>query len=53
MSRTDLDPALVRRFQETSVPTVVDILDYEFGLRTWLPPRRQAHLPHAHRRAGP
>ena len=37
MSRTDLDPALVRRFQETSVPTVVDILDYEFGLRTWLP----------------
>jgi 4-hydroxy-4-methyl-2-oxoglutarate aldolase len=27
----------MRRFQETSVPTVVDILDYELGLRTWLP----------------
>jgi 4-hydroxy-4-methyl-2-oxoglutarate aldolase len=37
VSRIDLDPALVSRFKETSVPTVVDILDYEFGVRSWLP----------------
>ena len=34
MAPIDLDPQIVRRFYETSVPTVVDILDYEFGLRT-------------------
>jgi regulator of RNase E activity RraA len=38
MTTTDLDPALVQRFHQTSVPTVVDILDYKFGQRTWLPP---------------
>lgn len=38
MTTTDLDPGLVQRFHQTSVPTVVDILDYEFGRRTWLPP---------------
>ena len=38
MAPIDLDPEIVRRFCETSVPTVVDILDYEFGLRTAMVP---------------
>ena len=38
MAPITLDPEIVRRFCETGVPTVVDILDYEFGLRAAMAP---------------
>jgi regulator of RNase E activity RraA len=38
MAAPALDPEITRGFLRTSVPTVVDVLDYQFGLRTWMRP---------------
>ena len=38
MTWIDLDPDVVRGFVETGVPTVVDRLDFEFGIRSWMRP---------------
>ncbi len=38
MTWIDLDPSIVRGFREVAVPTVVDVLDYQFGIRNWMNP---------------
>ncbi len=47
MTQIDLDPAVVRGFLATGVPTVVDVLEDEFGIRGWMTPEIK---PLAHQR---